>query len=68
VIPTDAITGELAQEFSSAVQWLQTHGRPELTVASAVTEALEDWVAALRAEHLRGQQIPREYTVTRCTR
>ncbi len=60
MIPTDAITDELAQEFSSAVQWLQTHGRPELTVATAVAEAMEDWVAALRAEHLRGRDIPRD--------
>jgi len=62
MIPTDAVTAELADEFSSGVQWLQKHGRPELTIATAVAEAMEDWIAELRAEHLRGQAIPRERT------
>jgi hypothetical protein len=54
VISTDAITSELADEFEVGVDWLQKHGRPELTVATAVAEAMEDWIAALRAEYLRG--------------
>ena len=62
MIPTDAITSELADEFAVGVHWLQKHGRPELTVAAAVAEAIEDWLALLRAEHLRGQDIPRKDT------
>lgn len=60
MIPIEAITGELADEFSAGVHWLQKHGRPELTVAAAFAEAMEDWVAGLRAEHLRGQDIPHD--------
>ena len=62
MVPTDAITSELADEFAVGVHWLQKYGRPELTVAAAVAEAMEDWLAVLRAEHLRGQDIPRKDT------
>jgi hypothetical protein len=62
VIPTDAITPELADEFAAGVQWLQKHGRPELTIAAAFAEAMGDWIAGLRAEHLRGEHIPRDET------
>ena len=60
MIPTDAISSELADDFAVGVHWLQKYGRPELTVATAVAEAMEDWIAALRAEHLRGRDIPRD--------
>ena len=58
MIPTDAIKPGLADEFTRGVSWLQKHGQPELTVESAFMEALEDWIAVLRAEHLRGDDIP----------
>jgi hypothetical protein len=58
MITTDAITPELEDEFARGVRWLQDHGRPELSLADAVVEAIEDWVAELRAEHLRGAAIP----------
>jgi hypothetical protein len=58
MIPVDAITADLADEFRRGVRWLQEHGRPELTVAAAVSEALEDWIAELRAEYLGDRDIP----------
>lgn len=58
MIPTDAITADLANEFTRGVRWLQENGRPELTVSAAVSEALEDWIAELRAEFLRDRDIP----------
>jgi hypothetical protein len=58
MIPTLAITPELADEFARGVGWLREHVRPELTVEDALAEAIEDWLAGLRAEHLRGQDVP----------
>jgi hypothetical protein len=59
---TDTIPRELFNEFTDAVEWLQGHGRSELTIAAAVTEALEDWVAGVRAEHLRDLSVPAHMT------
>jgi hypothetical protein len=56
---TYEITPDLAEEFTASVRWLQTNGRPDLTVPLALREAVEDWISALRAEHLRGDEIPR---------
>ena len=56
--PTETIPRALVDELTDAVEWLQEHGRPELTLAAAVTEALEDWIAGLRAEHLRDRDLP----------
>jgi hypothetical protein len=59
LIPTDAIAPGLAAEFIAGVAWLKTHRRPDLTLGGALAEAVEDWIAALRTEHLRGEAIPR---------
>lgn len=59
MIPTDQVSPALAEEFTATVQWLGEHGRPELTPALAVVEAVEDWIALVRTEHLRGDEIPR---------
>ncbi len=58
MIATYEITPRLAEEFTTGVRWLQANGRPDLTPPAALAEALEDWIAALSAEHLRGQAIP----------
>jgi hypothetical protein len=50
-IPTYEISAELRSELRDAVTWWRDHGRPDLTEALALREALEDWLAALRAEH-----------------
>ncbi|MGH9014406.1 MAG: hypothetical protein ACRDZ1_10790 [Acidimicrobiia bacterium] len=65
MIATYEITPRLAEEFTTGVRWLQANGRPDLTPAAALAEALEDWIAALRAEHLRGEEIPRDTTASR---
>jgi hypothetical protein len=59
-IATYEITPELAQELRAAVAWWQAHGRSELTAPLALREAIEDWIAALRAEHLGDGDIPRQ--------
>jgi hypothetical protein len=60
VIPTYEITPDLADELHAAVRWWQRNGRPDLTAPQALAEAAEDWIAALRAEHLAGHDIPRD--------
>jgi hypothetical protein len=60
LIPTYEITPDLADELHAAVRWWQQHGRPHLTAPQALAEAAEDWIAALRAEHLAGHDIPRD--------
>lgn len=57
-IATYEITPPLAAEFHAAVAWLQSHGHPELTAPLALRDALEDWIAALRAEHFNDGDIP----------
>jgi hypothetical protein len=58
VLPTDQITPALTGEFLAAVRWLQTHGQPDLTPDDALLEAIEDWIALVRIEHLGGDDIP----------
>jgi hypothetical protein len=58
VLPTDQITPALAEEFGAAVRWLQTHGQPDLTPGHGLAEAIEDWIALVRIEHLGGDDIP----------
>ena len=58
MLRTDQLTPALAAELRAAVAWLQANGRPELTPAAALADAVEDWIALLRAEHLRGGEIP----------
>jgi hypothetical protein len=58
-IATFEITPQLAEELRAAVAWWRAHGRPELTVPLALREATEDWIAALRAEHLNDGEVPR---------
>jgi hypothetical protein len=56
---TYEISPDITEEFTAGVRWLQTNGRPDLTVPLALREAVEDWISALRAERLRGYEIPR---------
>ena len=58
MLPTDQIPPALAEEFGAAVRWLQTHGQPDLTPAHALAEAIEDWIALVRIEHLGGDDVP----------
>jgi hypothetical protein len=58
VLSTDQITPALAEEFGAGVRWLQTHGQPDLTPGHALAEAIEDWIALVRIEHLGGDDIP----------
>lgn len=57
-IPTYEISAELRAELHDAVTWWRNHGRPDLTDALALREALEDWLAALRAEQFGDADIP----------
>lgn len=36
---------ELWDQFVTAVRWLQTNTRPELTMRQAMQEALDGWIA-----------------------
>jgi hypothetical protein len=58
MLPTDAISPALADEFLAVVRWLQAHSSPELTPADAVAQAIEDWITLVRIEHLHGDSIP----------
>lgn len=57
-IPTYEISAELRSELRAAVTWWHDHARPDLTEALALREAVEDWLAALRAEHFGDTDIP----------
>jgi hypothetical protein len=59
MVPTDAISPVLADEFLDVVRWLQAHGSPQLTPADAVAQAIEDWITLVRIEHLHGDSIPK---------
>ena len=59
MLRTDHIPPMLTEELLAAVQWLQTHGRPELTSEIALVEAVDDWIALVCFEHLDGDDIPR---------
>jgi hypothetical protein len=59
MLRTDHILPTLTEELLAAVQWLQTHGRPELTPDGALVEAIDDWITLVRFEHLDGDDIPR---------
>jgi hypothetical protein len=58
VLPTDQSPPALTEELLAAVRWLQTHGQPDLTPNDALVEAIEDWIALVRVEHLGGEDIP----------
>ena len=47
MLSTYEITPDIAEEFTAGVPWLQTNGRPDLTVPLALREAVEDWISAL---------------------
>lgn len=54
----DHITPALTEDFLDAVRLLQTYGRPELTPDQAVLEAVNDWIALARFEHLDSYDTP----------
>lgn len=61
MLPTDQITLALTEEFLASVHWLQIHGQPDLAPGDALVEAIEDWIALVRIEHLGGDDIPRAH-------
>ena len=46
---------ETWRELARTVAWLQAHGRPALDLHQAVEEAVQDWLGAQWAEHIRGE-------------
>jgi len=68
MLRTDHIPPALTEELLAAVQWLQTHGRPELTPEGALVEAVDDWITLVRFEHLDGEDIPRTADYPSCVR